>query len=351
MKKQLLTIAIITLTVTSLTFAQNYTDELKSAYDYAYGINITTQSSIDSANMFGSLIRAHMAKMMVNYAQNVLGKTPDYLLPCNFSDIANESTELKWYIVQACQMGLMGVGITKFNPDGVVTRAQFGTVLSRALYGDMYNEGTPYYSYHLQALKQAGVMTNISKPDANEIRWYVMLMMMRASGLVQESSSSNSVCDSQETQLLCLVGSLDCPSECQTTTDTNSAGALRITGTSRDVWSLPSGTKYVGSLELTASDADIKLKTLTFQKVGTLAKVRIEDNGIKIAEVQTTQTENTITMTFSPNVIVVPWTSKILHIFIESNSSDDQWIIISNNKNITSSAVSVWGTFPLRLSK
>ncbi len=95
MKKQLLTIAIITLTVTSLAFAQNYTDELKSAYDYAYGINITTQSSIDSANMFGSLIRAHMAKMMVNYAQNVLGKTPDYLLPCNFSDIANESTELK----------------------------------------------------------------------------------------------------------------------------------------------------------------------------------------------------------------------------------------------------------------
>ncbi|MEI6672488.1 MAG: hypothetical protein WCL02_03930 [bacterium] len=131
-------------------------------------------------------------------------------------------------------MGLMGVGISKFNPDAVVTRAQFGTVLSRALYGDMYNEGTPYYSNHLQALKQAGIMTNISNPDATEVRGYVMLMMMRASSLVEESPSSNSTCDTQETQLLCLVGSLDCPAECQTTTDTNTAGTLRITGTSRD---------------------------------------------------------------------------------------------------------------------
>jgi len=116
-----------------------YSDELQAAYAYAHDINITTQSSIDSANMMGTLIRAHMAKMMVNYATQVLGKTPNTSLACTFTDIADQSQELQGYITQACQLGLMGQGITTFDPAGIVTRAQFGTVLSRALYGARYN--------------------------------------------------------------------------------------------------------------------------------------------------------------------------------------------------------------------
>jgi hypothetical protein len=45
---------------------------------------------------------------------------------------------MKFYINIACQLGLMGQGVTTFNPDGEVTRAEFGTVLSRALYGTKY---------------------------------------------------------------------------------------------------------------------------------------------------------------------------------------------------------------------
>ena len=74
----------------------------------------------------------------------------------------------------------MGVDITKFRPYDVVTRAEFGTVLSRALRGEEYNGGTPYYADHLEALKDAGVMNNISNPSAPEVRGYVMLMMQRA---------------------------------------------------------------------------------------------------------------------------------------------------------------------------
>ena len=111
-----------------------------------------------------------MAKMMVNYAETVLGKTADASLPCSFTDIADQSSELKGYILKACQLGLMGVGITQFNPNGNVTRAQFGTVLSRAVYGDFYNDGNPYYIFHLQALQEAGIMKNIATPDASEIR-------------------------------------------------------------------------------------------------------------------------------------------------------------------------------------
>jgi len=43
----------------------------------------------------------------------------------------------------------------------------------------MYNGGTPYYTAHLNALKLAGIMTQISNPSMKEIRGYVMIMMMR----------------------------------------------------------------------------------------------------------------------------------------------------------------------------
>ena len=90
------------------------------------------------------------------------------------------------YSKLACQLGLMGVNAagkstTTFNPNEEVNRAQFGTVLSRALWGDKYNnEGTLFYTKHLNALKAKGIMKNIALPNEKELRGYVMLMMMRA---------------------------------------------------------------------------------------------------------------------------------------------------------------------------
>ncbi|MEI6117850.1 MAG: hypothetical protein WCP92_00935 [bacterium] len=63
-----------------------------------------------------------------------------------------------------------------------VTRAQFGTVLSRTLYKDAYNTSTAttWYQRHLEALKEKGIMTKIDNPTIEEIRGYVMLMFMRS---------------------------------------------------------------------------------------------------------------------------------------------------------------------------
>ena len=127
-----------------------------------------------------------MAKMMVNYAENVLSETTNSSVVCNFNDISSQSTEFQSYIIKICQMGLMGVDtnrnpVTSFNPNGIVTRAVFGTVLSRTLFGDTIKGGNPYYANHLIALKNDGIMTDISSPNAPEERGYVMLMMKRAS--------------------------------------------------------------------------------------------------------------------------------------------------------------------------
>ena len=69
--------------------------------------------------------------------------------------------------------------MTSFFPNGEVTRAEFGTVLSRTLYGTIYNGGTPYYLNHLKALQDNSIITN-TNPDLQELRAYVLLMLMRS---------------------------------------------------------------------------------------------------------------------------------------------------------------------------
>ena len=69
-------------------------------------------------------------------------------------------------------MGLKSDGTpdTVFNPGDELTRAQFGTVLSRMIWGNLHNGYAPYYQAHLQALKTAGVMFDITDPYMKEVR-------------------------------------------------------------------------------------------------------------------------------------------------------------------------------------
>jgi hypothetical protein len=118
--------------------------------------------------------------MIDTFAINVLWLQPDTSLPCTFNDLGSTSIDHQWYIKEACQLGLMGIGTTKFNPDEYITRAEFGVTLSRALRGNKHNGWSPYYANHLQALHDAGIMNNITNPRMLELRGNVMLMLMRA---------------------------------------------------------------------------------------------------------------------------------------------------------------------------
>jgi hypothetical protein len=204
-------LALLITTLPNVAFAASYSDELEGAYDYAYDNGITTMDSIDNADLYGSLTRIAMAKMMANYAVDVLGLTPDTDLECSFPDVS-EALDAQYDngVTNACQLGLMGVGVTNFDPYGLVNRAQFGTVLSRALYGEDNNGGNPYYADHLNALEEAGIMNNISNPDMLEVRGYVMLMMQR--GAEEETTEG---CSAEEL-LACITADDydDCIAEC-----------------------------------------------------------------------------------------------------------------------------------------
>ncbi len=167
-----------------------YTPELNWAYEFARSFDITTINTCANVNMYGKLIRKDLAKMMVNFSENVFARTGIMVDDprCElFNDISGESLQTKEYIKKACRYGLMGLhsdGIVpkdQFNPYQEVTRAEFGTVLSRFIWKWDYNteDATLYYSKHLDNLKKIGIMTKIDVPFMKELRGWVMLTMQR----------------------------------------------------------------------------------------------------------------------------------------------------------------------------
>ena len=113
-----------------------FSDEFNEAYEFAFKNWITTMDDISKADMNGGLTRIAMGKMLSQYAINILGKTPDTSKTPNFKDVpAQLDADYNNWVTLAYQLGIMGVGIDKFRPYDWVTRAEFGTALSRMLYG------------------------------------------------------------------------------------------------------------------------------------------------------------------------------------------------------------------------
>jgi hypothetical protein len=168
--------------------------------------------------MYGNITRAEMAKMLSVYAVKVLGLTADEAKTCEFSDIESVKGDLHDYIIESCQLGIMGQGITAFRPYDNLSRAEFGTALSRVLWGDTYEGGTPYYAKHLKALQDAEIMTKIANAESTkEVRGWVMLMLQRSA-----ENATPVDCDDTDVALLCLQEAADgeykeCPVACRDT--------------------------------------------------------------------------------------------------------------------------------------
>jgi hypothetical protein len=110
---------------------------------------------------------------------NVLGKKPANIVTPNFSDVSVQLNDQYWGAVTlAYQLWIMWIWIDNFRPFDNVTRAEFGTALSRMLYG-LQDWSVNYYSTHLDKLYSEWIITN-TDPKIKELRWYVMIMLMRS---------------------------------------------------------------------------------------------------------------------------------------------------------------------------
>lgn len=160
-----------------------YTEEVKKAYKWAYENDVTTIQTLDNARPEEELLRWQMAKILVNYAINVLWKEitsiPSY---CSWDDDEEwPNEEIKSYWKKACALWIMGVNVKSFNPMWKVSRAQFWTALSRLLWWDKNNATWDnYYEWHLSALKWNGYLDNITSPkERTEKRQWVWVILER----------------------------------------------------------------------------------------------------------------------------------------------------------------------------
>lgn len=167
-----------------------YSEELFDAFQRAYWSNITSLCPFEDAYV----PRREIAKLMSMFTIQIMGIYPDTQQQwCDtYNDITHLSPEMKFFTKTVCQLGLMGLeqdGSTpkqSFDPDDTITRAEFWTILSRLIYGNMYNvyEGEEdiyqRYEKHLQELNRDNIMTKIWNPFIQERRSRILLMLYRS---------------------------------------------------------------------------------------------------------------------------------------------------------------------------
>jgi len=299
--------------------ASSFGAEMDEAYAYAYDVGVTTQYPIENANMYGAMTRAEMAKMLGAWAEGVLGVKADTSKACTFSDTASVKGDLAGWIVKSCQMGLMGVGISAFRPYDTVSRAEFGTVLSRAIWGTKNDGGVPYYAAHLNALKNAGIMTMINDAEnTKEVRGYVMIMLQRAHSIAIDVAKDE--CKDPLIILACLVDEDNCPAACKDEEkvvvepgdrpEAKGDLAISITDKSSAVVSIPAvGIITAGTLDLKASTDDIFLYSLTVERFGlgqrsAIDRLRVEYDGVRVSSRASVNMEGVATIAFSPALII-----------------------------------------------
>jgi hypothetical protein len=174
----------------SSTSSQNdtktYSTEFQEAYEFAKWNWITTMPTIQKANMEWKLTRIAMAKMLSQYAINVLWKTPDATQNNKFNDVTDKlDSDYDDGVALAYQLGIMWQNMpwNNFRPNDEVTRAEFATALSRMAYWTSdweYRATSKYYVHHMEKLVKEWIITN-DDPNMKELRWYVMIMLMRSS--------------------------------------------------------------------------------------------------------------------------------------------------------------------------
>ena len=170
---------------TNSQWGSTYSEEFQQAYEFAKGNWITTMPTIQKANMEWKLTRIAMAKMLSQYAMNVLWQKPANIVTPKFNDVTDKmDTDYDDGVTLAYQLWIMWQNMpnNNFRPDDEVTRAEFATALSRMLYATsdwIYKSTSEYYTNHMKKLKEEWIITK-DDPKMKELRWYVMIMLMRS---------------------------------------------------------------------------------------------------------------------------------------------------------------------------
>ena len=163
-------------------------DDLMNVYLWAHDNWITTWESLEAALPDGYIKRWEMAKLIVDFVENVLWREVPIEIPsqCNrWDEWERESDEIGVYAKKSCALWLMGIYMENFKPNKLLDRAEFGTIISRVLWWEKYNipnatKDNKYYVKHLDEVKKENLITKIENPEAiKELRKWIWTVLQK----------------------------------------------------------------------------------------------------------------------------------------------------------------------------
>lgn len=174
-----------TSTANTTTKNTNNIPELNQAITWMYEKWLTVFNEPTSFMAYNWLRRDEAAKFYVQYAKQVMWRTPDYSKQwCNFKDLDKARPDLKDVIVESCQLWLFQWNNWKFMPTQQLTNAQAITVFMRLREWYKDEKGSHfannyYESAHSQWLLYDTPLDNRENFDKYTTRWDVAKMLFR----------------------------------------------------------------------------------------------------------------------------------------------------------------------------
>ena len=164
-------------------------DDLMNVYIWARDNWITTWETLEAALPDGYIERWEMAKLVVNFVNDVLWREVPKNIPSKCSrwdkETEWESAEEKKYAEQSCALWLMWIYMQNFKPNKLLDRAEFGTIVSRILWWEKFNvpnatTENKYYVKHLNEVKKENLITKIDNPQQiKELRKWIWTVLKK----------------------------------------------------------------------------------------------------------------------------------------------------------------------------
>ena len=174
-----------------------FSEELQKAFVFLRSYEMTKYPTLENFGANEYLTRQAAAKFFVQFAMNVLCRTPDTSHAIAYVDIDSAAPDLVPYIQLAYQLWLMkgsSQDWNRFYPHALITKAQVNAVLVRLLLNRYLDEQqTPWYTQYNQVWSLLWIFRNTA---GNEpvVRSHAALMLYRAYSLpsfVQAENGSN----------------------------------------------------------------------------------------------------------------------------------------------------------------
>lgn len=157
-------------------FHPNEVTELDKAVSWMYINGLSSYSVADTFLPNNHVTREEASKFFSKFATEILGKSEDTSLDCNFSDISSATPDLQDDIISACRLGIFKWHDGIFDPKSTISMNDTQVVLMRSIVGMLPEDGEHYRDSYRQAWYDMGLFS-MRERNQDQDRWGIAIYM------------------------------------------------------------------------------------------------------------------------------------------------------------------------------